>query len=969
MRAEELMADSGIVFQNEPSHRRDRRVAGFRPYHLTSDAAQTRRRRPLSVDSDEARLFSDTGRLTRDPDAVPLSKPSPSARPKPGAAYHFRPTDRLSSTKSTREGVSSPQAGRSEATGVEIPIRRQQPQYRVEEETRAAKRRRLQHDKAAGPGISVSIPVAKYRPTLPRADARPASAFSTALMTPELNHVEQIATGFKQRSNKRGRLSRSPSIPLFPSVLSPARPQLQELHHVSVTSQLPAWAVIASQPRTSRRTSEQHGQPAGHDKIVVRSPRSGSSEDELQGQHVTVSAPPAEREQPRAQPQNYSADQHEPFLGDVFVLNRSVCKGVSRTHPHMMTIDWQSQRASIEPPESSHSHPIRLHLDNVHTVYYADNIDSRTIGLKLRKGGSEPEGSAVFDFDTRDACGKFLAGLLNHCAADKVVARSSEWITKFIQRQRRQVVHEEKPTDADTTVPPPPATSLQNSANRPKLVQQLQANMLQDDGRTTRATPPPGTHDPYAVPVKKYIAKAPSSPPQRETRSMTAQKRPDAEAQSSSRPSSRSRSQSPIIDAPPDWSRPLVFPRTGKKRAEVEAQDMTRLRKDDFLNDNLIGLFTRYLEYYFEQAQPGCGRKVYFFNSYFYDRLMDRPKGQRTINYDGVAKWTRNTDLFSYDYAVVPINENAHWYLAIMCNLPSLLHKPEEESQDTTAQPTPTSSQQQQQPQQQGGDDNLESSMQAVSLTDKTTDSPHKHRSKKQTKPHNPGRTYRPDQPVIITFDSLGYPRSLTVRALKDYLVAEAKAKRGLAIDEKRLSGMTAKAIPLQGNYSDCGLYLLAYLERFSNNPEEFVSKLLQKEMDLERDWPALDSRELRERLRDFLLALHAEQARPDPEGQQPHRVKTPLHILLPPTTDISGEKADACTTSTETAGETGPAVTPGEADAEDSAIAASANKASAGDAQASVTETSKSPATDGANDLTIAPVDTPEEQADKGHD
>jgi sentrin-specific protease 7 len=120
------------------------------------------------------------------------------------------------------------------------------------------------------------------------------------------------------------------------------------------------------------------------------------------------------------------------------------------------------------------------------------------------------------------------------------------------------------------------------------------------------------------------------------------------------------------------WKKPLVYPRTGKKKAEVNLGDRDRLRTDDFLNDNLIAFYMRFLQDHLERTNPEAAKRVYFFNSYFFATLTNTPRGDRGINYAGVEKWTRNVDLFSYDYIVVPINENAHWYVAIICNLPTL---------------------------------------------------------------------------------------------------------------------------------------------------------------------------------------------------------------------------------------------------------------------------------------------------------
>lgn len=32
-----------------------------------------------------------------------------------------------------------------------------------------------------------------------------------------------------------------------------------------------------------------------------------------------------------------------------------------------------------------------------------------------------------------------------------------------------------------------------------------------------------------------------------------------------------------------------------------------------------------------------------------------------------VSKWTKNVNLFDKDFVIIPINENCHWFLAIIC--------------------------------------------------------------------------------------------------------------------------------------------------------------------------------------------------------------------------------------------------------------------------------------------------------------
>ncbi|KAI9781020.1 MAG: hypothetical protein M1835_004376 [Candelina submexicana] len=106
--------------------------------------------------------------------------------------------------------------------------------------------------------------------------------------------------------------------------------------------------------------------------------------------------------------------------------------------------------------------------------------------------------------------------------------------------------------------------------------------------------------------------------------------------------------------------RPLIYPAQGPKRATVEFHDLERLDDGQFLNDNLVSFYLRFLEYQNERRNPDVARRMYFFNTYFYASLSKAPRGKR-INYELVQRWTSKVDLFTYDFVVVPINENAHW--------------------------------------------------------------------------------------------------------------------------------------------------------------------------------------------------------------------------------------------------------------------------------------------------------------------
>ncbi|PWY86456.1 Ulp1 protease [Aspergillus sclerotioniger CBS 115572] len=396
------------------------------------------------------------------------------------------------------------------------------------------------------------------------------------------------------------------------------------------------------------------------------------------------------------------------------------------------------------------------------------------------------------------------------------------------------------------------------------------------------------------------------------------------------------------------WHKPLVYPLIGKKKAEVDVYDLERLRENEFLNDNLIGFYIRFLQEHLDRTNKEVAKKVYFFNSFFHDTLMKVPRGKRGINYEGVQKWTRTVDIFSHDYVVVPINESAHWYVAIICNLPSLQGIAEEsptpgELTEGEKEPSaPPDSQVREifetpEPETTSHKDDEDGkaidsefareelarqSLASMRLFDESAKeksnegsgvdeewpeveenpiSPPKGLSTERldaktasqlpepsAKPRKQkikrGPKYDAFQPIILTFDSLNVSRSPTISSLREYLCKEAKSKKGIDINKNLIKGMRAQDIPLQPNYSDCGLYLLAYLEKFVQDPDVFVRKILRREMDQVNDWPPLRSGLLRHRLRKFLDALWDEQEQLKSQKMSDHETmadKKPICYLL----------------------------------------------------------------------------------------
>ncbi|PSN74368.1 hypothetical protein BS50DRAFT_627702 [Corynespora cassiicola Philippines] len=134
-------------------------------------------------------------------------------------------------------------------------------------------------------------------------------------------------------------------------------------------------------------------------------------------------------------------------------------------------------------------------------------------------------------------------------------------------------------------------------------------------------------------------------------------------------------------------------------------------------------------------------------------------------------------------------------------------------------------------------------------------------------------RRVDPHEPVIIILDSLASSlRSKAVRVLKDYIHEEGKAKRGMEANITQ-NGFYAKEaqIPTQTNFSDCGVYVLGYAQKFFSDPDGFVHRIISGEMDSEIDWPDMEPGQMRKQIRDILIAMGDEQRN---ERKRAHAMK-----------------------------------------------------------------------------------------------
>lgn len=217
----------------------------------------------------------------------------------------------------------------------------------------------------------------------------------------------------------------------------------------------------------------------------------------------------------------------------------------------------------------------------------------------------------------------------------------------------------------------------------------------------------------------------------------------------------------------------FVYPESGIGAVTITTADTPRLESAVFLNDNIVDFDLRYL---MENVDTVLRKRFHLFSSFLYKKLTD--DGQ-----SGVRGWTDEVDIFAKDFLIVPICDNLHWYLAIIC-YPGRLTK--------RTVPGETSSN-------------------PIEVQESCQDS-------------------EPSSCCILIFDSLGRPRHPALNRLKTYLVDEAKDKMDHFIHREHIQGVMVKC-PHQTNYTDCGLFCCHFFEYFLKDPDVAVAKANNHEL------------------------------------------------------------------------------------------------------------------------------------------
>ncbi|XP_031648765.1 sentrin-specific protease 7 isoform X2 [Oncorhynchus kisutch] len=304
-------------------------------------------------------------------------------------------------------------------------------------------------------------------------------------------------------------------------------------------------------------------------------------------------------------------------------------------------------------------------------------------------------------------------------------------------------------------------------------------------------------------------------------------------------------------------------PLPSKGGITVTTEDLDCLDSGQFLNDVIIDFYLKYL--LLERAPGPLAERCHVFSSFFYKQLTRRDTSleeeaaipARDRRHQRVRTWTRHVDIFNKDYLFVPVNHKAHWYLVVIC-FPGLEQAQHEEwsgpagveanGRKRKCQPQASTG-----PSPEASNPKLQNG--AVGTGGDS--------GKPTLRTHNPPACTQDGcqretiikKPCILIMDSLkiSYHESI-YKLLRDYLHVEWEVRRGtrrdFTVDSMKASHCT---VPVQDNSSDCGLYLLQYVESFLQNPVVHFDLPLR----LERWFPRQQVWRKREEIRSLVMELH----------------------------------------------------------------------------------------------------------------
>lgn len=258
----------------------------------------------------------------------------------------------------------------------------------------------------------------------------------------------------------------------------------------------------------------------------------------------------------------------------------------------------------------------------------------------------------------------------------------------------------------------------------------------------------------------------------------------------------------------------LRYPTSGPFAVTLLQCDLERLKEGEYLNDTMIEFGLRYLLERIKRNNPLLVQQIHVFNTFFYHKLTE--SRDRSKTYEHLRKWTNKVNIFDKMYVVVPINEHLHWYMAIIVNPKAIINeRPLSLASSSIRRSSRTSTGNSAAP---GVLDSSGPQSENYSVN---------HASEHGDNLSQNPSDFKEEQTYVMVLDSLGITHGPVKTALRDYLRLEARDKGHVRpdVDLKRLGDPlhVDVRVPDQPNFSDCGVYLLHYFDRFFSDPVLFT--------------------------------------------------------------------------------------------------------------------------------------------------
>ncbi|GAC98801.1 hypothetical protein PHSY_006396 [Pseudozyma hubeiensis SY62] len=107
----------------------------------------------------------------------------------------------------------------------------------------------------------------------------------------------------------------------------------------------------------------------------------------------------------------------------------------------------------------------------------------------------------------------------------------------------------------------------------------------------------------------------------------------------------------------------LQYPCEGTGAVSLRISDFDKLLDGGLLNDIAIDFGVKVILAEIRARDPMLADSIYVFNTFFFSILMSDSVEN---SYAKLRRWTVKEDLFAEKYVVIPVNEDYHWYLALI---------------------------------------------------------------------------------------------------------------------------------------------------------------------------------------------------------------------------------------------------------------------------------------------------------------